>query len=338
MKAVRRSLAVILGLVFLVAGLLKLMDPVGAGLVAAEYFNFLHLGFLAPVAKLAGVLMALVETIVGIALITGLMPRATAVFSGLLIVVFTVLTFILWRLNPPMECGCFGEAIHLTHFQTFVKNLVLCALWVITFIPMSSLQRPRKIKYVSSAIAIISVILFAVYSMMSIPAMDFTSFAPGATLMQAEVNPSPESPLLSICDGRGDYCDEILADGAILLITVYDPEKTPDASLERMTECMKQAGEAGLKPLLIASGEYSAAAYTSDRRSLMAVNRSNGGATLLRDGMVVAKWPLRSLPDADNLKALMDLDPAEAMVKENTPKRLKLQGFLLYVFAVLLLL
>ena len=70
----------------------------------------------------------------------------------------------------------------------------------------------------------------------------------------------------------------------------------------------------------------------------MTVNRSNGGTTLLRDGMVIAKWPYRSLPESERLQALQDLSSAEAMQKENTPKRLKLQGYLLYVFAILLLL
>ena len=48
MRIVRRISAIIIGFVFFVAGLLKLMDPVGAGLVVEEYFKFLHLGFLRP--------------------------------------------------------------------------------------------------------------------------------------------------------------------------------------------------------------------------------------------------------------------------------------------------
>ena len=54
MKAVKRICAFIIGLVLFIAGLLKLMDPVGAGLVVEEYFKFLHLGFLIPVSKAVG--------------------------------------------------------------------------------------------------------------------------------------------------------------------------------------------------------------------------------------------------------------------------------------------
>ena len=320
--------------------MLKLMDPVGAGLVVREYFVFMHLPFLAPVSSFAGVFAALFETMLGVALISGVFPVATAIASGVLTAFFTVLTFVMWRLNPPMDCGCFGEAVHLTHFQSFMKDVVLCVLWLVAFVPMRSVRKPRKVKYVSFGIAALSVILFAVWSMLGIPAIDFTPFAPGATLMQAEETPEPDAPLLSICDAEGEYCDEVLADGDLLLMTVYDTDVAPEILRLRASEFVSRAGEAGVPPVLIMSAGLDGMPpyYTSDRRTLMTVNRSNGGFTLLRDGMVVAKWPFRSLPSADRLEELVAMDPTEAMQKANTPARLKLQGYLLYVFAILLLL
>ena len=352
MKSIKRICAVIIGFVFIGAGLVKLMDPVGAGLVVREYCNFMNLEFLAPASNFLGVFMALLESFLGAALISGVFPVATAVASGAVIAFFTVLTFIMWRLNPAMDCGCFGEAVHLTHLQSFLKNVGLCVLWVLAFIPFSAIRKPRKIKYVSFGIAALSIILFTVWSLMSIPALDFTPFAPGATLMQADDSGDPDSPLLSVCDAEGEYCDELLASGDILLLTVYDVEAAPEAMQEHAVEFCRVAEEAGLLPVVVSAGELIDAAggldaagslsggpqcYTSDRRTLMTVNRSNGGTTLLRDGVVVAKWPYRSMPTVEHLQELQALDSTEALVKENTPKRLKLQGFLLYVFAILLL-
>ena len=339
MKSIKRICAVLIGFVFFGAGLLKLMDPVGAGLVVREYFNFMHLGFLAPASNFFGVFMALLETFLGAALITGVFPVLTAIVSGVVIVFFTVLTFIMWRLNPAMDCGCFGEAVHLTHLQSFLKNVVLCLLWAGAFLPFSAIPKPKKIKYISFAIAAVSVILFSIWSMVSIPAIDFTPFAPGATLMQADLSGNPDSPLLSVCDSEGEYCDEILASGDVLLLSVYDVDTAVEAMREHISDFRQMAEEAGLRPVVIAAGELPGVpqCFSSDRRTLMTVNRSNGGVTLLRDGMVVAKWPYRSLPDASFLTELGGYDATEAMQKENTPKRLKLQGFLLYVFAVLLL-
>ena len=338
MKTIRRICAVLIGFVFIGAGLLKLMDPVGAGLVVGEYFKFLHLGFMVPASDFFGVFMALVESLVGVMLISGVFRKGTAIVSGALILVFTGLTLAIWVDNPNMDCGCFGEAVHLTHFQSFIKNVALCLLWVVAFVPLPSSDKPRQIKYVSFGIASLSVLLFALWSLMSIPPVDFTPFAPGAVLMQAQSPPEPDAPLLSVCNSEGEYCDEELAEGAVLLLTVYDMNRMPEHSFIRLLECAAAASAAGMRPVLITAEDCQSADYTSDRRTLMTVNRSNGGATLLRDGMIVAKWPYRSLPGTEKLAGLMEYNPAEAMLQENTPKRLKFQGYLLYVFAVLLLL
>ena len=67
----RRFCAVLVGLVFFVAGTLKLMDPVGTMLIVREYLNFLHLGFLSGVAMVFAEFFAVAETCLGICLVTG---------------------------------------------------------------------------------------------------------------------------------------------------------------------------------------------------------------------------------------------------------------------------
>ena len=78
MRIIRRISAVIVGFTFFIAGLLKLMDPVGAGLVVDEYLKFLHLGFLRFASDFLGSAAALCETVIGIALITGVWRKVTA--------------------------------------------------------------------------------------------------------------------------------------------------------------------------------------------------------------------------------------------------------------------
>lgn len=339
MNNVRRLCAVIIGVVFFVAGLLKLMDPVGAGLVVTEYFKFLHLGFMAPAAKVTGIAMALLETVLGAAMIAGVWPKLIGIVSGVVLGAFTILTVVLWVANPPMDCGCFGEAVHLTHAQSLIKNLILCALWAVAYIPLSKAPVPRRAKYVSFWIASLSVILFMVVSLRGIPALDFTSFKPGMTLMQAQYGAAEDSPLFSICDSEGEYRDELLAKGSILVFSEYEPERMKPVDLERMQALMAGADSLGVKSLVVISGdEVPEGVYTSDRRTLMTVNRSNGGATLFSDGMVVAQWPVTRLPSAHKVADLAASDATEAMMKEYSPRRMKMQGFLLYVFAVLLLL
>ena len=105
MRILRRISAVILGFTFFIAGLLKLMDPVGAGLVMEEYFKFLHLDFLRPASYFAGAAMALLETVIGIALITGVWRKFFSYLTLAFMGAFTLLTVALVIFNPVMDCG-----------------------------------------------------------------------------------------------------------------------------------------------------------------------------------------------------------------------------------------
>ena len=89
--------------------------------------------------------------------------------TGVLMLFYTVLTLALLIVNPSMDCGCFGEAIHLTHGQTLVKNLILCALIFAAFFPYKHFGIPQKRKYVSFIMVSVAVLFFAVYSLMFIP-------------------------------------------------------------------------------------------------------------------------------------------------------------------------
>ena len=171
----RRFCAVVIGLVFLASGLLKLLDPVGTGLIVSEYFKFFHLGFLQGTAKALGMVLSLVEATTGAALISGVFRKTTAVVTSVLVVFFTIVTLILWIANPEMDCGCFGEAIHLTHGQTLLKNVVLLALAAAAFIPFQNFGVPRKGKYVAFFLAVPSLVFALVHNARHLPMIDFTA-------------------------------------------------------------------------------------------------------------------------------------------------------------------
>lgn len=350
MRTVRRIAAVIVGSVFFIAGMLKLMDPVGASLVVEEYLKFLHLRFLVPASGVAGSAMALFEAVLGTAMITGVWRRCTGIVTGVVLAFFTILTFVLWLLNPSMDCGCFGEAIHLTHLQSLVKNLVLCALWALAFLPLKSLGEPLKVKYVSFSIVAVSLCLFLLYSSLSIPLLDFTPFKPGEELQQSEDVELEDAPLLSFCDAEGEYFDELAARGNVVVASVYDPENISPLMLESVSAMFADASAASVTPILLIAGTPDQLdamtsdpmllmnSYFADRRTLMTLNRSNGGASYISDGQIVAKWAVRSLPSADKFAELVAKDNTESVIDENSPRRLGMQSILLYVFAVMLLL
>ena len=351
-----------------------------------EYFSFLHISFLSFSAKAAGVIFALAETVIGTALITGVWRKATAQCAIALQAFFTFLTLLLVIFNPEMDCGCFGEAIHLTHMQTFIKNIILLVLLLAYYIPRDQLGGTLKKKYISFGLVTISVLAFTVYSLIYIPLIDFTAYKPGAELeASAEVNADDmyESIFTYEKDGRqetftlghlpdstwtfvsvdtrlkkgyeesltglsfydpqtGEYKDGLAIQGKVMVISVYDPQMR--AAIWAETEAfISRASEAGFTTLLLCASEEGIpaslldSAYISDYKTIISLNRSNGGITYFYDGQLIRKWAFGNAPDASALKTIAETDATEIAIAQDSKGSLVFQGFLLYVFAVMLL-
>lgn len=185
-QRMRRFCAFITGFSFFISGVLKLIDPVGAGLVIDEYLSFMHMSFLGVLSKPMGTMLAFAETAIGAALVTGVWRKATAIAAAAFMCFFTLLTLVLVIFNPEMDCGCFGEAIHLTHMQTFLKNIVLCMLLAGAFLPFRDLGGPKPRKYAAFGITAASMAAFTIYSLLHIPVVDFTDYRAGSFLQSAE--------------------------------------------------------------------------------------------------------------------------------------------------------
>ncbi len=389
----RRLCSILLGLVFFIAGMLKLMDPVGAGLVVEEYLEFLHFGWLAFAAKGLGVALALVETLTGAALIAGVWRKQTAAIASILTLGFTFLTLLLVIFNPEMDCGCFGEAVHLTHMQTFLKNLVLCLLCAGAFLPVRDYGRNRKSKVIAFCLVAVTVLLFTVMSLISVPLMDFTEFAPGASLaangdeeytdggislggendtkqeyfviyekngqegaftldnlpdstwtfvrvenMETSISDYEKSmPVFYISDTDGNYYNDMLMDGKVMVLSIYDVPGFKDTG--RAEQFLRDAEVAGFTAIAVAREPVPELnAYLSDFKKIITFNRSNGGATYLADGEIICKWPVRRLPDSEELSKVAARNPMEQLVGRSSRRRIAFQGVVLYSLALLLIL
>ena len=343
MKVARRLSALLIGLVFFTAGFLKLMDPVGSGLIVEEYFKFFGLRFLAFSSKAVGYSAALLETITGAALVTGVWRRISAIVSGAMLAFFTLITLILLIFNPTMDCGCFGEALHLTHFQSFAKNIILCGLWALAFVPFSKIGEERKRKRINFAVAALAAFIFSLHALCSIPPMDFTPYAPGAELGQSD------GTMLSFSDAEGDYLDEQAREGDVVIVSTYNPARLKDKALGSISALFSDAISKDTRPMLLAASTPSdistiikdstvlASTYFADRRELLTLNRSNGGATLVSDGLVITKWPSRSIDKAEMLPGETAADATMLMMSKKAARNLKTEGFILVLLAVILL-
>ena len=344
----RRHTAGILGVVFLISGLLKLVDPVGTMLIVQEYFKFFHLAFLTGAAKAVGVALAMTECAVGIGLITGVFRKLSAIVAYAMLGVFTVITLLLWIFNPPMDCGCFGQAVHLTHAQSFWKNVVLIVLAVVAFTPFKEFGTPRVHKNVAAGVAFAAVILGAVYCNSHLPIVDFTPFNWGSQLFasldeNADEEDFRRAPILSFFDAEGTYQDELAAQGKVVVISVYDVSK---ADWARVAEHYRLLQGTEALPLLLVSASreevealalpVDVAPYFSDYKTLITLNRSNGGGSYFYDGEVIHKWSAPHVPDS--LREDIAEDPLALSTRHVTRRRLTAQGFCVGLLAILLLL
>ena len=380
----RRFAAVLIGLTFLASGLLKLLDPVGTGLIVSEYFKFFHLDFLKGAAKAVGMGLSLLEGITGAALITGVYRKTTAVVTSIMVAFFTAITVILWLANPEMDCGCFGEAIHLSHGQTLVKNLILLALCLIAFLPFQNFGVPRRGKYSAFWMAVPSLALALWYNDRHLPMIDFTEFAPGVelfasldndyqamdgkvltfiyerdgqrgsftlddlpdstwtfvgvdTLTRSGMYKRTNNPILSFRDAAGNYEDERAVEGKVMVFSVYDPASV---NWNRIRRQAQEAEDGGATPLILSvpGEDVPNGAYFSDYKPLITLNRGNGGASYFNDGELISKWSSPDIPEADALKELLDAEPVRVSTDFIVGRRIRAQGFVLYLLALLLLL
>ncbi|WP_423148537.1 BT_3928 family protein [Rubrolithibacter danxiaensis] len=178
---------VLVGLLFIFSGLIKANDPLGFGYKLQEYFEVFHIIFLNDYAAAIAIILCALEIILGAALLLGI--KAVKVSWGLLllIVFFTFLTFYSAYFNVVKTCGCFGDAIPLTPWQSFTKDLILLILIVFIFInrnqirPLLSGEKDQKLALISISLLAFG---FGIYTYSYLPIIDFLPYKVGANIPQ----------------------------------------------------------------------------------------------------------------------------------------------------------
>ena len=188
---------VFVGLLFIFSGLIKANDPLGFGYKLQEYFEVFHLSFLNGMATGIAILLCTLEIVLGALLLLGLWGKKVAWGLLALIVFFTLLTFVSAAFKVVTSCGCFGDAIPLTPWQSFSKDLILLALIVYIFLNKNSIhpiiKKETTQKYVAVAITLVS-LLFGLITYNYLPIIDFLPYKVGAHIPSLMVIPPGEKP------------------------------------------------------------------------------------------------------------------------------------------------
>lgn len=179
---------IFVGILFIISGFVKLNDPLGFSYKLQEYFatDVLNLPFLEPYALGIAVIVVVFEVVLGIFLLIGYKPKFTVWSLLLMIVFFTFLTFYSAYFDKVRECGCFGDAIPLTAWESFTKDIVLLFFILILFFGVKHIK-PMFNKLGTTVIALLGFLAslsFAYYVLMHLPVIDFRPYKIGDNLQK----------------------------------------------------------------------------------------------------------------------------------------------------------
>lgn len=181
---------ILVGLTFIFSGFVKAVDPVGSMIKFNEYFDAFHTPFLQTFSLFFAITLCSLEFILGFALVFGSRIRLISLLSLLLMVFFTIQTFILALWNPVSDCGCFGDAIKLTNWHTFYKNIILMLLVILVFIYRKKINPLLpKAQWLTIIFAFVVVLTVSLYSYLYKPLIDFRPYKAGNDILKLKTIP-----------------------------------------------------------------------------------------------------------------------------------------------------
>lgn len=286
----------IVGGLFIFSGLIKVNDPVGTAIKLEEYFDVFSydiaffFSYLKEFSLSLAVILVVLEVVLGVMLILGVKLRWTVILLSFMILFFTFLTFYSAYFNKVTDCGCFGDAIKLTPWQSFYKDIFLLVLISILLIFRNDLST-RSPKWVNGValLSLIASFILALVAIGNLPFIDFRAYKEGVHIPSAmqpsqplqysyrmkkegketvfDQYPSDDSyefvdmelknpealPTISdfaVWNDQGDYTEEILS-GNKLMILISNISKMSDKNFGRITSLINELEGSGIEPIVI---------------------------------------------------------------------------------------
>lgn len=321
----------VLAVVFILSGFVKAVDPLGTQYKIQDYLVAMGMGELLPDVATLGVSVALsaVEFCLGIFMLFAIRRRLTSRLMLLLMAVMTPLTLWLALTDPIKDCGCFGDAVVLTNWQTFWKNVVLlgCAVVVAKWPTEMFRFVSRSNQWIVINYTALFIVAIAGWSLYDLPQFDFRPYRVGTDLRQGwqrtmEGEDLPYADFfIDRTDNGEDLTEAVLNDpGYVFLLVSPHLEQADDSRLDLINEIYEYSREHGYPfYCLTASSEegmnrwrdMTGAEYPfcqTDEITLKTMIRSNPGLVLLKDGTVTGKWSHNNLPQIEPSQASVTLD------------------------------
>lgn len=196
MRLVKNLCRIIVGIVFIYSGFVKGIDPLGSDYKFTDYFNAFGMGWMNATTLFFSFALSLAEFLIGIALLFNLWISRMAWGSLLFMAFFTPLTLVLALTNPVSDCGCFGDAMILTNWQTFWKNIILLLLAIMIFVYRKEYKSslPLMGQFSFLALAGAGMLCLSIYCYRHLPVVDFRPYAVGKNITEGMRLPEGAEP------------------------------------------------------------------------------------------------------------------------------------------------
>ena len=315
---------VLLGLTFLFSGIVKAVDPVGTQIKLTDYLYAFGMGdsILGSTLLILACILAGFEILIGAYLTVGAFSRGTSLITLIMMCILTPFTLYLAIKNPVQDCGCFGDAVILSNWQTFGKNVFLLALSVLVFAERKHIvpfMAERRHWWVTIIIVAVSV-RFMVVNIISLPVLDFRPYKVGTDLRAAVQDHDMRFADFSIMDANlDDITFDLLADtGYTFLLVSPHVEDASESDLDLIDDVFDYCAHWGYNMIgVTSSGTEAVRQWTenagaelqfmfSDEIPLQTIVRSNPGLVLIRDGVIVNKWSHADIPSDEELYGPLD--------------------------------
>ena len=333
----------VVALTFILSGFVKAVDPMGTQYKIADYLAAMHIGQYVPdfVPLIASVLLSATEFWLGVCLLFAIRRRVVTRIILVWMIIMTPLTLWLALSNPISDCGCFGDAIVLTNWQTFWKNIVLlvCAA-LIAWQPLDMLRFvSRTNQWIVMNFTALFILIVAGTSLYKLPYFDFRPYHIGTDLRKGwqqmmEGEESPYTDLFMQSEDGTDITDSILnLKGYVFLLISPHLEQADESQFDKINQLFEYAQEKGYPFYgLTASGEKAmnrwrngtGAEYKlcqTDDIVLKTIIRSNPGLLLLRDGKIIRKWSNNDLPEETMLTDRLEKIEIGKMPEDSVPRK-----------------
>lgn len=318
MKFLVQISRILVGALFIFSGFVKLVDPIGSQYKFQEYFSesVLNIEFLIPYALLFAIFLIVAEILLGVMILIGYKSKFTVWSLLILTLIFLFLTWYSAYYNKVTDCGCFGDAIKLTPWETFYKNVILIALIIVLLIkvklikPLFSGKIPKLITFLSLA-----GFLFIVQHVLThLPIVDFRAYAIGKNLQEGMQYPADGSipPVhdFMLEDAQQDLSPILLEKEKVMLVIVYNLDKSDAKGFPAIKEISAKAIKKGYTvygvsasfsdDLILIKEKYNLPFefLFCDETTLKTMIRANPGVIILDKGTVTQK---KNWIDADEI-------------------------------------